>query len=58
MSLSGVDLLTSETVHPKAMLQHTKLVMDYAAFTQLESWVLELGQEHTLVEQLEYHHAR
>jgi len=54
----GVDLLTSETVHPKAMLQHTKLVMDYAAFTQLESWVLELGQEHTLVEDLEYHHAR
>lgn len=51
----GIDLLTSETVHPKAMLQHMKLVMDYAAFTQLERWVLDIGQEHRLIEQLEFH---
>ena len=51
----GIDLLTSETVHPKAILQHLKLVLDYPALIQLENWVLTIGQEHKLTEVLETH---
>ena len=51
----GIDLLTSETIHPKAILQHLKLVLDYQALIQLENWVLTIGQEHRLIEVLETH---
>lgn len=49
----GIDLLTTEMVHPLAMVEHNLVVMDYAAVRQLEQWVLDLKGEHKLEERVE-----
>ena len=51
--LSGIDLLTTEMVHPLAMVEHNVVVMDYAAVRQLEQWVLDVKGEHEIEECVE-----
>eukprot|EP00116_Pleurobrachia_bachei_P007056 sb/3467318/ len=49
----GIDLLTTEMVHPLSMVDHNIVVMDYAAVRQLEQWVLDIKGEHEIEERVE-----
>jgi len=51
----GMEMLTTQTVHPKAVLSHSALVMDFEALKELETWILGIQNEFTLNETVKSH---
>lgn len=51
----GMEMLTTQTVHPRAVLEHSALVLDFEALKDIEKFALGIQGEFTLNETIKSH---